>query len=129
MGVSVEKRRPFVGRIVIGGYGDGNLNIHIADEICRAMQSVALTRLLTGQGLFLRYAGILDDGQPRAVTAWISPSSSLRFEYDGDVMPDIDPELVSGYQEHVDSFGGMIIASEAERVKWAKEAEDLGSNA
>lgn len=103
-----------MGRIVIGGYGDGNLNLHIEDRLCRAMQSAILNRLSAGQGLFLRYAGMLDNGQQMITAVWIGASSSLRFEYDGHFMPEVDQELVSAYQELIDSKGGIILPSKAE---------------
>ena len=110
-----------MGRLVIGGFGSGNVTFNLGDTVCRAMQNVILTRLGTGNGLFFRYAGAAPNGDPVLTAMWIGPSTAIRFEYDSDVLPELDLEMVSGYQMHVDKFGGIVVPSEAELEQYREE--------
>lgn len=110
-----------MGRMIIGGYGNESLTFNMGDSHCQAIQEAVLGRLASGKGLFFRYAGTRDEGDPVLSVSWIGPSTPVRFEYDTEVLPKLDREMADGYQQHVDSFGGIILASQAERAQWAEE--------
>lgn len=107
--------------MIIGGYGNENLTLNLADAPCQAIQEAVLARLASGKGLFFRYAATRDEGEPVLSVSWISPSTPVRFEYDTDVLPELDREMADGYHQHVEGLGGIVLASLAEQARWAEE--------
>ena len=119
-------------RLIVGGYGC-DIVMHFQDEVCRAAQDVLIRRLSSGGGLFLRSSRDVD-GQPVTTVIWISPSGSVRFEYDDDILPELNEELAATYWKAIEDAGGLVLPSQAEVDSWrledeAESAIDSDSNA
>ncbi|WP_458113408.1 hypothetical protein M1D88_04650 [Arthrobacter sp. R1-13] len=107
--------------------------MNFEDEVCRAVQNVLIRRLSLGDGLFLRSSGD-SDGQPVTTVIWISPASSLRFEYDDEKLPELNEKLAETYWTVIKGSGGLVLPSQGEIDSWRLEDEvdssiDSDSNA
>lgn len=99
-------------KFIIGGNGQ-QIDFNIFDKTCRAMQHAMLTRLLDGKGFFFRMGG---DANGRAVqhVVWVSHATSVRFEYDSELLPDLDKGLAERFREILEESGGLVFPSKTE---------------
>lgn len=101
-GIGVAKAR-----VIIGGY-DQDLSVEVTDSFGRAVRDAVLPWLAQGKGLFLTYTR--DDGRSKAAsTVWVGPSSSIRFEFEGEV-PFPNPSATEMLEDRLFEYGGFILS-------------------
>lgn len=98
--------------MIVGGYG-APMEFNMFDKTCRAFQHAIMDRLAEGKGFVFRMGGEVN-GKPIQHILWISPSSPVRFEYDTDVLPPVDQELLDVYKQGLAENGHIIFPSLAE---------------
>lgn len=112
-------------RIIVGGYAEP-IDFNLSDGICRAIQNAMLLRLGDGgKGFFFRMGGEAG-GKGIQHVVWISTSSAIRWEYDSDVLPELNEEWADGYKRMLESLNGIIVPSKTEydAMTAAIEAEE-----
>lgn len=100
-------------RIIVGGYGSEPMVYQLSDRECRAVQRALHFHLLQGKGFFFR-AGVETSEGPVQRVAWISASSPIAFEYDSELLPEVDEGLVELYEDRLLEDGAIVFGSKAE---------------
>lgn len=109
-------------RLILGGYGQ-DVVVQVEDGLCRALQAAVMTRLAAGEGLFLRCDTTVNNASVISVS-WISPSSSVRFEWDAELLPEFHEglrNLAKSFLSDIENFGGIVLPGDAEIER--REAE------
>lgn len=99
-------------RIIVGGYSEPMV-FQLFDRECRAMQRALHSHLLQGKGFFFRMGGDTEQGPIQRIV-WISATSPITFEYDSELLPEVDDELVEIYEDGLLENGAVVFGSKAE---------------
>ena len=109
-------------RLILGGYSS-DVVVQMDDGLGRALQAAVVTRLATGNGLFLRCDTTVNE-ESLVTVSWISPSSSIRFEWDTELPPDLHERLLNlarSFASDIASKGGIVLPGNAEMERMKAE--------
>lgn len=115
-------------RLILGGYSS-DVVIQLHDGVARALHLAIFDRMKSGKGMSLRCGRTAGD-EIIVSNLWISPSSSLRFDFGSDTEPVFSEAMVKSFVSDIKRYGGMALPTDAEfeRRDWESRMEAEGQH-